>query len=749
MGLDQELARMNNGKSLRARQGEDMFDLINERWRRVKFLFGDDTPKQMSLEEFLQGVAEPKITPYAELTPDLKAKADALRVKFPQWNNWGYYLAGNIKNVFVAQPVFDASSIPIRFAVKMDKSEKEILSTAPSQAMLQHYRKAYNARREANIALNTAGLSGFASPIEGRDLSDVGFPRCYAYAEQFVPSVSLQQLLEQKATFPKIIATHYARKMFEQCEGFFSRTGQLHRDLKPSNLLVALGERAGDLVITDTSAAGRPSEARDEFTHSCPGRKTCDPRLMSQRTGLSSKYDEASEVYSLTKIFGMMLLGEDFLPVSPYDKNPFNEGEYTSQLTKALDQIPNESRQYRSLLYAGLRYDKRRISTLKGLVKKLEEIERPTVWQKVKQNGIRNSLIALTGLSVLGIGANTVWKNYAELHKTKLVLKEEQRTLIVDADWNGQGKLQPSALFDMQVQVSGRGQRYPRSTSALQLQPGESATVFVDIVQKPLPSKDLNLPYLVHPIKVSIEGATNIPSMKFNTTAKNPKSVPPRNYPMFGGYPQSTFLEIPTNFPSGNYTIVVDAMPPFEVNSRNTNEFILDYNGTNVLAEERIPLVIGEPKKETICVGTMQFSYSDNNIEYAALTYTNGGFSQKEHSSLDALIADYHIPELNYSQIDWPHLSHIPLPIDKNIPTGSYTLIIDIRDKGTGKIELSTAYPLAYGSFKGYNLKDWNLARPSQDFKEKVEIYRAQIESSKQQTGKGTNGLIKVTNTGK
>ncbi|MEK6927256.1 MAG: hypothetical protein AABX11_02385 [Nanoarchaeota archaeon] len=743
MSLEMDLALANapskNEESIKRTLGKSL-------WSGFRSLFFTDQPKPQTLKEFLSDVSQPPIVPYIQLTPELRAKADALKSKFPQWNDWGHYQSGNIKDVFVAQPVFDsASQKHIIFAVKMDKPESEVVSVA-SPAMLKHYRKEYNSRREASMAIETSGLTGFSSPVEGRDLSDVGYLGCYAYAEQFVPSASLQQILEQKKTLPVHIATHYARKMFEQSQAFFARTGHLHRDLKPSNLLVALGGRQGDLVITDTSAAGRPNEEVDEFTHSCPGRKTCDPRLMGARTGKASKYDQASEVYSLTKMFGMMLLGEDFLPVSPYDSNPFDENEYDKMLSTALDRLPENAKDYKELLYDGLRYDSKRIPTLMGLVKRLDCVEKPSTWQKVKKHWVRNSLIALTGLVALGAGTNIAINNSNALNYARQLMGDEQKTILLDADWDGNNRLVPSALFDMKARAdcydraSTNDQHYPSKTKLILAKPGDIVTVTGDILQRPLPSRNLRVPYLVYPIKVSVEGTTNIPSEEFNSLSTNPKSVSSRGYPPGGQFNKNfASLRIPTNMPAGNYTIIVNAFPPKEVNSRDDIDFIIKANGTNALVEERIPLIVGKMPSEVLRVSKVQFSYLQNEIQFDTFNPTNGLLNGLEYNFRDNYEMDCRIPELNYSQVNWPHLVTLPLPGGTNIPVGNYTFLLDIRDKASGKKVLSTAYPLKYGPLGGYKLLDWDLARPPREFTEKVARYRSQLEASEQKTAQRTN----------
>ncbi len=701
-------------------------------------------PKPQTLEKFLADVPQPKITPYEELGQEQRTKIDALKRKFPQWGEWGYYQGGNIKDVFVARPVFESSPNSIKFAVKMDKTEGEVMAKNPSAAMIQHYRKDYNARREANVSLATTGLQGFAPPIEGRDLSDVGYHGCYAYAEHFVPSASLQQILEQKQTLPTHIAAHYARKMFEQDLAFFQRTGRLHRDLKPSNLLVALGERTGDLILTDTSAAGKPSEAVDQYTHSCPGRKTCDPRLMSSRTGNASKYEQASEVYSLAKVFGMMLLGEDFLPVSPYDPKPFDEQEYDAQLRIALNNLPKEAKQYKSLLYNSLRYDSKRIPSLDELVKRLDEIENPTFEQKVKRNWGSLTSIATgiaIGLSSLG---HYAYSSHNKLNETSKLIADTQRTINVGANWNGTS-LQPSALFKLKTEAVEYGgltnyQIYPQQPY-LRTKQGRTIHVRPKIIQEALPSEKFLLPFMHCPVQVYLDGVTNIPIVTFGRPFEDPKSVPPRNLPFGLGYQTSAELTIPTNLPSGNYTIIVNALRPKTYNEIKSNDFIINISGDNVLAQERIPIIIGDAS-HPFFISKIAFSSFENEVNYKSTNFQYGAFQDYDISKFNAT---YQIPELGMSWTN-QYAGRMTLPVGDTIPQGSYTLLMDVIENGTGNRIFQSSFPLSYEPREGYNFPSWNITRPATNYHEKVIAFRSQL---KQHSCQRTNSLVDVANTSK
>ncbi|MDP3881343.1 MAG: hypothetical protein Q8Q31_00500 [Nanoarchaeota archaeon] len=712
---------------VKVRKGQSQFpgpDYIGYVWRGIKSLF-EKPQRTMTLKEFLQEIQGPRITPYNDLSLELKTKVDALKKKFPDYTNWAYCAEGNIKTVFVAESVFDGSGNNLRLAVKMDKPEGEIMLNNPSPAMLKHFRKGYNARREANMALNLQRMPGFSAPIACKELSDVGYAGSYAYAETFIPSVSLQDILDQKEKVPLPIASSFAEQMFSSAQRFRQKTGHLHRDLKPSNVLVSLEDRLGEIVITDTSAAGVDGEVVDSYTHSCPGRTTCDPRLMSSRTGKPSHYDEASEVYSLTKMFGMMLLGKDFLIVDPYSPEHLDVNQYESQLNKALSKLPKNARKFRDLLYHGLTLGSSRINNLGKLLEKFEEASSPSFWEK--PSSPRNTVAAAaSALAISALGYYAHLDN-AKLKDAEKQLNDKERTIEINSDWDGNNNLQPSALYELSTWAVAPGQRYPEKTSILHLQQGDEVRVFANIIQKPLQSKQFRVPYLIYPIEVAVEGNTNISPEIFNTSSRDPKLVPPKNLPFGSGYPSSTTIKIPTNFPSGNYTLLVDSLPPRAANPKDEGEFIINCNTNNILAQQRIPIVVGDIPNRHARITGLRFSYGDNDVGVSTYIHTNGIFEEERTYHLNEkgdLSATYSIPELGFSETN-KYIHYIPLPGNET-PHGEYTLLIDLINNKTGETNFSTAYPIYHGTNNnGYKLLDWNISVPSQDFAEKVIEYRS------------------------
>jgi eukaryotic-like serine/threonine-protein kinase len=131
----------------------------------------------------------------------------------------------------------------------------------------------------------------------------------FYYAMEYLPGLSLQELVEQAGPLPAARAVHLLRQVCGAL-GEAHRAGLVHRDVKPSNVLVCVrGGRCDVAKLLDFGLVRVPQGGGEE-TLTCDGAVAGTPAYMSPEQARGASVDARSDLYSLGAVAYFLLTGK-------------------------------------------------------------------------------------------------------------------------------------------------------------------------------------------------------------------------------------------------------------------------------------------------------------------------------------------------------------------------------------------------------------------------------------------------------
>ena len=136
-------------------------------------------------------------------------------------------------------------------------------------------------------------------------------PNLVAYVMEYVPGITLQQLINEKRKFHDIELKEIILKLLKAI-GNIHKNNIIHRDIKPSNIIIS---NTGDLKLVDFGIAKGIEYNSNDYTNTAIGQNMGTPRYMSpeQIKGMKDTTIH-TDLYSVGVVLWQMVCGK-----LPYD----------------------------------------------------------------------------------------------------------------------------------------------------------------------------------------------------------------------------------------------------------------------------------------------------------------------------------------------------------------------------------------------------------------------------------------------
>ena len=136
-------------------------------------------------------------------------------------------------------------------------------------------------------------------------------PNLVAYVMEYVPGITLQQLINEKRKFHDIELKEIILKLLEAV-GNIHKNNIIHRDIKPSNIIIS---NTGNLKLVDFGIAKGVGYNSNDYTNTALGQNMGTPRYMSpeQIKGMKDTTIH-TDIYSVGVVIWQMVSGK-----LPYD----------------------------------------------------------------------------------------------------------------------------------------------------------------------------------------------------------------------------------------------------------------------------------------------------------------------------------------------------------------------------------------------------------------------------------------------
>jgi serine/threonine protein kinase len=136
-------------------------------------------------------------------------------------------------------------------------------------------------------------------------------PNVVAYVMEYVPGITLQQLINEKRKFHDIELKEIILKLLKAI-GNIHNNNIIHRDIKPSNIIIS---NTGDLKLVDFGIAKGVGYNSNDYTNTAIGQNMGTPRYMSpeQIKGMKDTTIH-TDIYSVGVVIWQMVSGK-----LPYD----------------------------------------------------------------------------------------------------------------------------------------------------------------------------------------------------------------------------------------------------------------------------------------------------------------------------------------------------------------------------------------------------------------------------------------------
>jgi serine/threonine protein kinase len=136
-------------------------------------------------------------------------------------------------------------------------------------------------------------------------------PNLVAYVMEYVPGITLQQLINEKRKFHDIELKEIILKLLKAI-GNIHNNNIIHRDIKPSNIIIS---NTGDLKLVDFGIAKGVGYNSNDYTNTALGQNMGTPRYMSpeQIKGMKDTTIH-TDIYSVGVVIWQMVSGK-----LPYD----------------------------------------------------------------------------------------------------------------------------------------------------------------------------------------------------------------------------------------------------------------------------------------------------------------------------------------------------------------------------------------------------------------------------------------------